>query len=417
MKIVSTQPDRRLKKLPIIVTGVLQERMSPQGRSISMRFLTAGESHGPQLTVIVDDVPRGVPLTAEWVNTDLRRRQVGYGRGGRMQIETDTVHIKSGVRFGHTTGAPIALVIENRDYAKWVDVMAVEGEPPEHDEKRFTRPRPGHADLAAHYKYGLQHDLRDALERASARETAARVAAGAVAKALLTQHGILMTSHVTLLGGIAANTDSHGLTVTEITHRAEANDLRTLADEATYQAMKHAIDEARMTGTTLGGEIEVVADGVPAGLGSYAQWDRKLDGLLAQAVMSVQAVKSVSIGAGATIGQVPGHMAHDPIEASETGTFTRPSNHAGGLEAGVTNGMPVVVRAMMKPIATMRTALPSVNLETGETETAHFERSDVTAVPACGVVCEAMVALTLATAWQQRHGEAKVQKIQTGNEN
>lgn len=374
-----------------------------------MRFLTAGESHGPQLTVIIDDVPRGIPLTEAMINRDLQRRQVGYGRGGRMQIERDAVHIKGGVRFGKTTGAPIALIIENRDYAKWTDVMAIDGEPT--TDKAFTRPRPGHADLAAHYKYGLGEadppDLRDALERASARETAARVAAGGVAKALLREQGIHITSHVVMLGGINAVYDSADYpTATAITEKAEANDLRTLGNETSYQAMKSAIDDARMAGITLGGEVEIIADGVPGGLGSYAQWDRKLDGQLAQAVMSVQAVKAVAFGDGFTIGGVAGNDAHDPIvKDAKTGQLARPQNKAGGLEAGVTNGMPVVMRATMKPIATMRTALPSVDLATGEADPAHFERSDVTAVTACGVVCEAMMALTLATAWQQRHGE------------
>lgn len=373
-----------------------------------MRFLTAGESHGPQLTILIDDVPRGITLTAAMINEDLRRRQVGYGRGGRMQIETDQVQIKGGVRFGKTTGAPIALVIENRDFAKWTDVMSVDGQPT--DKKAFTRPRPGHADLAAHYKYGMKDDMRDALERASARETAARVAAGGVAKAILRHHGITITSHVRMLGGInAVYDDADYPDVTSIHGKTESNDLRTLGNDDSYAAMRQAIDDARMAGTTLGGELEIIADGVPAGLGSYAQWDRKLDGQLAQAIMSIQAVKAVSIGDGANAGQQPGHLVHDPIIKADAdgddSALTRSQNKAGGLEAGVTNGMPVVLRAVMKPIATMRTALPSVDLMTGEAEDAHFERSDVTAVPACGVVCEAMMAIILATAYQQRFGE------------
>ena len=368
-----------------------------------MRFLTAGESHGPQLTIIVDDVPAGIPISVNAMNHQLARRQQGYGRGGRMIIETDRAQVKAGIRFGKTTGVPIALLIENKDYSKWVEVMAVEGEPtPEALEKRFSRPRPGHADLAAFYKYGLA-DLRDALERASARETAARVAAGAIARQLLSAFDIEITSHVVQLGPVRVDEATIPTSVNAIEAIAECNDCRTTGNDAIVAAMHSAVDEARMAGTTLGGEVEVVVDGLPPGLGSYAQWDRKLDGQFAQAVMSIQAVKSVSIGAGAEGAARDGANFHDAIVPTKDG-LQRPTNRAGGLEAGVTNGQPLVIRAVMKPIATLRVPLDSVNLDTGAAEAAHFERSDVTAVPACGVVAEAMVALVLARAVMDKFG-------------
>lgn len=378
-----------------------------------MRFLTAGESHGKGLTVVVDDYPAGVPLSPVFINAELARRQVGYGRGGRMKIETDTAEILSGVRFEKSTGAPIALFIQNRDFQNWTQVMAAEGERTlEADEKKFVRPRPGHADLAGYYKYG-HTDLRDVLERSSARETAARVAAGAVAKSLLKALGIEVFSHVTSLGGIRVPVAEYPDSLEAFHTRAENNDLHCVGSKETQKAIREHIDTARMEGTTLGGEVEVIALNVPPGLGSYVQWDRKLDGLLAQAVMSVQAVKSVSIGAGDLGSELPGSEFHDEILVSPDGkTLTRPTNRAGGLEGGVTNGMPVVVRAVMKPISTMIKPLRSVNLETGEAEQAHFERSDVTAVPACGVVCEAMVAIVLVQAMLDKFGHDQLTEIQ-----
>lgn len=398
-----------------------------------MRWLTAGESHGPGLTVIVDDVPAGVPVSSDAINRDLARRQQGYGRGPRMKIETDTAQFKGGVRFGKTTGAPVALWVENRDAGNWLEVMAPEGKAGEPAAKRkFVRPRPGHADLAGYVKYGSA-DLRDVLERASARETAARVAAGGIAKCMLTALGITVFSHVRTLGGVSVDdADLEGLSLAQLHERAEANDCHCAGSEQTLAAMRAAVDQAMADGTTLGGDIEVIAYGVPVGLGSYVQWDRKLDGLLAQAVMSIQAVKAVAIGAGAEGGQRRGHQFHDEIVAvadaekttalgddsatpkinvSDANTLYRPTNRAGGLEGGVTNGAPLIVRATMKPISTLRKPLRSVNLETGKTEEAHFERSDVTAVPACGVVAEAMVALTLATAWQQRFGSDQLNLV------
>ncbi|MFN8614612.1 MAG: chorismate synthase [Vampirovibrionales bacterium] len=368
-----------------------------------MRFMTAGESHGPQLTLIVDDVPAGMPFYVAEVNHQLQRRQLGYGRGARMTIEKDEVELVGGVRFGYTTGAPVAMRIANKDFVKWQDAMAPQGEPGAAAlQKRFSKPRPGHADLAGFYKYG-HTDLRDVLERASARETAARVAAGSVARQLLQAMGVVLTSHVVQLGPVRVNEASIPLAVEDIMAVAEQNDCRTTGNEAVVAAMHQAVDEARQAGTTLGGEIEVVVDGLPAGLGSYTQWDRKLDGQLAQAVMSIPAVKSVSIGAGAQGSDRDGATFHDAIVRTPEG-LTRATNRAGGLEAGVTNGMPLVVRAIMKPIATLRVPLDSVNLDTGEAEAAHFERSDVTAVPACGVVAEAMVAFILARAVMEKFG-------------
>jgi chorismate synthase len=372
-----------------------------------VRFLTAGESHGKGLTILVDDVPAGLPFDFELLAKDLARRQIGYGRGGRMKIETDSAEVTSGVRFSTTTGAPIALFIQNRDFQNWTDIMSADGPPT--DAKRFMRPRPGHADLAGFYKYGLT-DLRDALERSSARETASRVAAGAVAKMLLKALGIDVFSHMTKLGGIVATDLPEDFTALHT--RAESNDLRCAAPDTVLDAMRAAVMDALQAGTTLGGEVEVVALNVPPGLGTYVQWDRRLDGQLAQAVMSIQAVKAVAIGDGQLGGDVTGSEFHDAITPTGLDSVTRPTNRAGGLEGGVTNGMPVIVRAVMKPISTMRTALGSINLETGEAETAHFERSDVTAVPACGVVAEAMVAVVLARAVMDKFGHDSLRDIQ-----
>lgn len=380
-----------------------------------MRFLTAGESHGPGLTVMIDNFPSGVPICSDTINTDLRRRQGGYGRGGRQKMEKDQIRILSGVRFGVSTGAPITLFIENKDHANWQGIMDAEGTPT--DEKSFIRPRPGHADLAGFYKYNLT-DLRDALERASARETAARVAAGGVAKALLRACGMEVLSHVTKLGGIGItpeeypdmNQSTEGWLAFQA--QVEANDLRCAGSEATQAAIRSHIDTIRKEGSTLGGEVDCIAINVPAGLGSYVQWDRKLDGKLAQAVMSIQAVKAVSIGSGELGGTVDGSLFHDEIRLNSDDAVVRPTNRAGGLEGGVTNGSPVVVKAIMKPIATLIKPLMSVNLQTVAEEQAHFERSDVTAVPACAVVIEAMVAVVLVQALLDKFGEDHLGDIQ-----
>jgi chorismate synthase len=353
--------------------------------------MTAGESHGPRLTAVVEGIPAGLPLLAEDVDRDLARRQKGYGRGGRMKIETDRVVFAGGVRGGETLGSPIAMTVENRDHASWLDRMspAPMAETPE----PLTRPRPGHADLAGGLKYDRK-DLRDVLERASARETAARTAVGAVCRKLLETVGIEVFAHVVAIGDVRAAPS--GLPWPELRRVARASDL-ACADGAAEARMKEAIHAASHAGDTLGGVFEVVALGVPAGLGSHVHWDRKLDGRLAQAMCSIQAIKAVEIGDGWAAAGLPGSRVHDAIHYVHN-TWTRPTNHAGGLEGGVTNGEPVVVRAAMKPIATLRRALASVDVRTKEPFDAAFERSDICAVAAASVVGEAMMAVTLADA-------------------
>jgi chorismate synthase len=371
---------------------------------VSFRFLTAGESHGPALVAVVEGLPADIPVTAEAVNVDLARRQQGHGRGGRMKIETDTVEFLSGVRLGKTIGSPIAMKLENRDYANWSLAMNPAPQAGEEAEaaiarRRFTKPRPGHADLAGAQKYGLT-DLRNVLERASARETAARVAVGGLARAYLSCFGISLFSHVTRLGGIAAAALPTDLAA--LARIAEASPVRC-GDPAAAQAMCDLIDRTGKAGDTLGGVFEVVVTGLPPGLGSYAQWDRRLDGQLAQAIMSIQAIKGVEIGLGFGTAERPGSLVHDPF-ALEEGAIVRTSNNAGGLEGGVTNGEPLIVRGAMKPISTLRQPLPSVDLDTRSVEPSHFERSDVCAVPAAGVVGEAMVAWVLANAVADKFG-------------
>lgn len=357
----------------------------------TFRWLTAGESHGPELVAIVEGIPAGLALLASDIDRDLARRQQGYGRGGRMKIETDRVRILSGVRGGETLGSPIAMAIENRDHANWVGRMGAE--PFESPPEPVVRPRPGHADLAGGLKYD-RHDLRDVLERASARETAARVAVGAVAKRLLAELGIEVFAHVVAIGDVTA--PELDLPYAEIRNRAEASVLRCADPQAT-ERMREAIREASHQKDTLGGVFEVVALGCPPGLGSHVQWDRRLDGKLAQALMSIQAIKGVEIGLGFEAARRPGSQVHDPIDYDPTQrAFTRASNGAGGLEGGMTNGMPLVCRAAMKPIATLKKPLGSVNVVTKERDDAAFERSDICAVAAAAVVGEAMVAIVLA---------------------
>lgn len=364
-----------------------------------LRWSTAGESHGPELLAILEGIPAGMPLLAADVDGDLARRQRGYGRGGRMKIETDRVRLLGGVRGGETLGSPIALSIVNRDHANWAGRMGPDPfpAPPE----PVTRPRPGHADLAGGLKYD-RHDLRDILERASARETAARVAVGAVCRKLLGACGIEVFAHVVAIGPVEAR--ALDLPPGEMRARSRASDLSCVDPDA-EQAMRAAILETAHAGDTLGGTFEVVATGVPPGLGSHVQWDRKLDGRLAQALMSIHAIKGVEIGLGFGAARVRGSEVHDPIgyDGAARG-FTRPSNRAGGLEGGITNGMPVVCRAAMKPIATLKKALPSVDVRTKETFDAAFERSDVCAVAAASVVGEAMVAVALADALLEKLG-------------
>jgi chorismate synthase len=376
-----------------------------------IRFLTAGESHGQALVVIVEGVPAGLPLSAEDIGVDLARRQLGYGRGRRMAIEQDRAEILSGVRRGETLGSPIALSIRNRDWANWQHTMSVESDPPDSAagarRAAVTRPRPGHADLAGGLKYG-RADLRDVLERASARETAARVAAGAIARMLLRRVGVEVASHVVGIGG-AALPDPLAIPFRRIHLLPPDDDLRCV-DPEVAAAMRQTIDRAREAGDTVGGVFEVVAHGVPAGLGSYAQWDRKLDGRLAQALMSIPAIKAVGFGRAVAVGHLPGSQVHDeilPARDPATGTVPnviRPTNNAGGLEGGVTNGEDLRVSAWMKPISTLMKPLRSIDLTTMSEAPAAIERSDVCAVPAAAVVGEAMTAIVLADAVVEKFG-------------
>ena len=369
-----------------------------------IRFTTAGESHGRALVSLVEGMPAGLPLVAADVNADLKRRMQGYGRGARMKIEADEAQILSGVRAGVTLGSPIALLIENRDWANWEDVMSP-GARDDEPRRKLARPRPGHADLAGSLKYD-RGDARDVLERASARETAARVAAGAVCRRLLAEFGVEIGSHVVALGGV--ETTNHSPLPTPLNAASDQSPVRCLDEQASEQMVKR-IDAARDAGDTLGGIAEIVARGVVVGLGSHVSWDRKLDGRLARALMSIPAVKAVGIGLGFEAAGVPGSQAHDEIvrggpEHRLSGGFARPTNRAGGLEGGITNGEPLVVRIAKKPIATLMQPLRSVNLETGEAAKAQSERSDTTAVPAAAVIAEAMVALVLADAYAEKFG-------------
>ncbi len=366
------------------------------------RFTTAGESHGRALVAIVEGLPAGMPVDTEEINHELHRRQQGYGRGARMKIESDRVEILSGVRHGLTLGSPLAVMIENKDWANWTEVMSVEPQEiaPEKS-RRVKRPRPGHADLAGGLKYDAR-DLRDVLERASARETAARVTCGAVAKQLLANFGIEIRSHVIQLGGIPEKPLE--LTFDQIAAIADDAPLRC-GDAEAQQHMIELIDRKKSEGDTLGGIFEVVARGVVPGLGSHTAWDLKLDGRLAQAVMSIPAVKAVAIGAGAQASSLPGSEVHDEIGYNEeTKEFIRATNRAGGLEGGVTNGEELRVRGHLKPISTLRRPLRSVDIDTKQEERAAFERSDITVVPAGGVIGEAMVALVIASALRDKFG-------------
>jgi chorismate synthase len=379
---------------------------------VGLRFLTAGESHGEALTTVIDGIPAGLPLAEADINEDLARRQRGYGRGGRMKIERDQAHISSGVRWGMTLGSPITLTIQNRDWENWKQTMSV-GAPPEGTAPKIvTRPRPGHADLAGAMKYA-HHDIRNVLERSSARETTARVAVAGVGKKLLGEFGITILSHVIEIGGIRVG--ALELPWDEIRRRAEESEVRC-ADPETERAMIDAIDRAKAAGDTLGGVFEVVALGCPVGLGSYVQWDRKLDGLLAQAFCSIHAIKGAEVGLGFETARRPGSQVHDEILLDKDGGFQRASNSAGGLEGGVTNGQPVIVRAAMKPLSTLRKPLRSVDVQTKEAVEAVVERSDVCAVPAAGVVGEAMMAIVLAAAFLDKFGGDSMDEIRRNHQ-
>ncbi|MBE3598163.1 MAG: chorismate synthase [Limnochordaceae bacterium] len=396
-----------------------------------MRMLTAGESHGPALTVIVEGVPAGLALSPEAIDRELRRRQEGYGRGQRMRIEQDRAHILSGVRQGMTLGSPIALQVENRDYPHWAHTMAPQVRPEQEPgaeagarwrSRPVTRPRPGHADLAGALKFGFT-DVRNVLERASARETAARVAAGAVARQLLAAVGITVVGRVVRIGPVEADPfdGSAELDWAELARRAEASPVRCASETAT-RAMMEAIDQARRDGDTLGGIFEVAALGVMPGLGSYVQWDRRLDARLAAAFMSIPGVKGVEVGPGFELASRPGSAAHDPIlygpvpppqwmASPEAPGYFRPSNRAGGLEGGVTTGQPVVVRAAMKPLSTLMRPLATVDMASHEPAEAAVERSDVCAVPSAAVVGEAMMAWVLAEALLEKFGGDSVEEL------
>ncbi len=363
---------------------------------MTLRILTAGESHGPALTGIMEGMPAGLPLSEADIDHDLRRRQQGYGRSGRQVIEKDHAQILGGVTGGRTTGGPIALQIENRDWPNWRDKPR----------PVMTIPRPGHADLAAAQKYRYA-DLRLGLERASARETATRVGLGAIARALLAHAGIVVASQVVAIGPVQATPVD--LADPNTRRRVDQSPVRT-GDEAGQQAMIAAIDDARRARDTVGGVIRVEALGVPAGLGSHVHWDRKLDGRLAGAMMSIQAIKGVEIGAGFAGAATPGSRLHDPIMPGDGGT-RRPSNNAGGLEGGITNGQPVVVTVAMKPISTLLKGMESVDIATGEPTRATYERSDICAVPAAGVVAEAMMCLVLADALLEKFGGDSVEEL------
>ena len=379
-----------------------------------LRFLTAGESHGQALVMTLDGMPAGLQVDIDALNAQLRRRQGGYGRGRRMQIESDRAEILAGVRHGVTTGAPIALLIRNRDWVNWQQTMYVEREMPEDASgtKRadVTRPRPGHADLAGALKYG-HSDVRDVLERASARETAARVAAGSLARQLLAAFDIRLASHVSAIGDVVLAADR--LVSFEEANALDDNSPLRCVDEELQQRMIAYIDAARDAGDTVGGAFEIIAAGVPPGLGSYVQWDRKLDGRLGQALMCIHAIKAVGIGIGPDVAVRPGSRVHDEIlpPRSEAAAALRPTNNAGGLEGGVTNGEDVRVTGFMKPIATLMKPLRSVDLNTLTDAPAAIERSDVCAVPAAAVVGEAMVAFVLADAFLEKFGGDSIEEI------
>ena len=360
-----------------------------------MRYLTAGESHGPRLTAIIEGVPAGLPLTADYINAELKRRQGGYGRGARMKIESDQVEITSGVRHGLTMGGPITLNVTNLDHQKWLEIMsAADVDEKKKGLRKITKPRPGHADLVGGMKYRFD-DLRNSLERSSARETTMRVAVGAVAKRLLEEIGVEVASHIVTFGGIDINVPDD-LTVAEIKERAAQSEVSIVNPER-EEEIKTYIDQIKKDGDTIGGVIETVVGGVPVGLGSYVQWDKKLDAKIAQGVVSINAFKGVEFGVGFEAGRLKGSQVMDEILWSEEDGFTRRTNNLGGFEGGMTNGQPIVVRGVMKPIPTLYKPLMSVDIETHEPYKATVERSDPTALPAAGVVMESVVATVLAT--------------------
>ncbi|WHY17842.1 chorismate synthase [Paenibacillus sp. G2S3] len=381
---------------------------------MSLRYLTAGETHGPQLTAIIEGLPSNLTLNFEELNFQLQRRQKGYGRGRRMQIEKDTAQIVGGVRHGYTTGAPVALVVENKDWTHWKNIMNIEPIPGSDEEKRrVNRPRPGHADLNGGLKYN-HTDLRNVLERSSARETAARVACGAVARQLLAAFGVKVAGQVIRIGEIEA--PANDLPIDELIERTEQSSVRVV-DKETEQKMEAYIDQIKEEGDSIGGIVECIVEGLPIGLGSYVQSDRKLDGAIAGAVMSINAFKGVEIGIGFEAGKLRGSQVHDEIMYEASKGYYRASNRLGGFEGGMTNGMPVVVRGVMKPIPTLYKPLQSVDIDTKEPFTAQVERSDACAVPAACVVLESVVAWEIAKAFLDKFGGDSLEEIKANYEN
>ncbi|MBB6690172.1 chorismate synthase [Cohnella xylanilytica] len=381
---------------------------------LSLRYLTAGETHGPQLTAIIEGLPSNLEIDFEALNFQLHRRQKGHGRGRRMQIEKDTAQIVGGVRHGRTTGAPVALVVANNDWKHWTNVMNVEPiEGNDEAKRRIHRPRPGHADLNGGIKYDLK-DLRNVLERSSARETAARVAVGAVARQLLEKFGIRVAGHVVSIGGIVAPTPD--LPIEELIAKTEESPVR-VADPETEAKMIALIDQTKADGDSIGGVVECIVTGLPIGLGSHVQWDRKLDGRIAQAVVSINAFKGVEFGIGFEAANRPGSQVHDEILYSEERGYHRASNRLGGFEGGMTNGMPIVVRGVMKPIPTLYKPLQSVDIDTKEPFTAQVERSDACAVPAASVVMESVVAWEVAKAFLEKFGGDSMEEIRANYDN
>lgn len=380
-----------------------------------MKYLTSGESHGKCLNAIIEGLPSGFTINEQFINEELKKRQIGYGRGGRMQIETDTVEIKSGIRFGKTIGSPICLEIKNRDFQNWINVMSAspvdlnnEDIKNQITEKTITKPRPGHADLSGALKYNFD-DIRNVLERSSARETATRVAIGAICQQILKEFDIKGISHVIEIGGVEAGQ----LSFEEIENNYN-NDL-LCADLEAYQKMIKRIDEAKENGDTLGGKVQIIFKNLPVGLGSYTHWDRKLDGLLAQAVMSIQAIKSVEFGLGNKYSSTSGAKSHDEIGYQDK--FNRYTNNAGGIEGGMTNGEDLIITATMKAIPTMQASLKSIDMNTKEEFQAHFERSDTCAVSACSVVVKNVVATVLLDAFLDKFGGDSLEEIKTNYKN
>jgi chorismate synthase len=381
---------------------------------MSLRYLTAGETHGPQLTAIIEGLPSNLTLHFEELNFQLHRRQKGYGRGRRMQIEKDTAEIVGGVRHGSTTGAPVALVVENKDWTHWKNIMNIEPIPGSDEEKRrVNRPRPGHADLNGGLTYNLT-DLRNVLERSSARETAARVAVGAVARQLLAAFGVKIAGQVIRIGEIEA--PANQLSVDELIVQTEESSVRVV-DKETERKMEAYIDKIKEEGDSIGGIVECIVEGLPVGLGSHVQSDRKLDGAIAGAVMSINAFKGVEIGIGFEAGKLRGSQVHDEIMYEASQGYYRASNRLGGFEGGMTNGMPVVVRGVMKPIPTLYKPLQSVDIDTKEPFTAQVERSDACAVPAACVVLENVVAWEIAKAFLEKFGGDSMEEIRANYDN